>query len=99
MCVDKHHFKCCCCCSLTQGTVCIGIMWLIVTILYAVGGQWIQFVVTGVMSALFIMVIVKPHDVNTRKWLFYLYSALQVASIVTFAIVYIVYITSDGYKA
>ena len=95
MCVDKHHYKCCGCLSLTTATLILGALYLCGTIYYIVVGEWASFAVSLVISLLFILVLVKPHDANIRKILFYLISFLSIIGLLVLIIVFIVYLAND----
>ena len=89
MCVDKHHFKCCCGCSLTCGTITIGILSALSAISYAIKGYWITFSFAGVLAVITLMVLIKPHDSNTRKLIYYVYLVVAIAQLIGVVIVII----------
>ena len=97
MCVDKHHYKCCCCCSLTCATLILGLLYLIGCIADAVAGLWLTFAIQLVMSLLFIMVLVKPHDVTIRKILYYVVMIMTVINFVALIIVFIYFLATDDW--
>ena len=90
MCVDKDNFKCCSCIDLTTATGILGALYIIGCIYYGCVGEWAEFAFALVISALFVMVCVKPHDTNVRKLLFYIISTLSCLGLFVFIIVVIV---------
>ena len=98
MCVDTHHFKCCCSClSMTSATLILGALYLIGCIMNAVGGWWINFAITLIISLLFVMVLVKPHDIYIRKILYYSVTGMTVINFLGVIIVFIYLLATDDW--
>ena len=100
MCVNKETYKCCACLTLTQATLILGAIYIIGAIFYGVSGSWINFIIWLITSLLFIMVLVKPHDANIRKMLFYIAAIMSLIGLACLVIFFLVYlIDGDWYKA
>jgi len=97
MCVDKHHYKCCGSCSMTAATLVLGALCLIGCIFDAIGGMWVGFVTQLIMALLFVMVIVKPHDVSIRKSLYYIMFVMTVINYVGLIAVFIYLLATDDW--
>ena len=95
MCVDTENYTCCCC-SLTTATYVLGLLQLFGTISFASQDYWSSFACQLIITLLFIMVFINPHDPRTRKILFYGVSIGQAVSIcVTIAIFLFLLFTDD----
>ena len=97
MCVDKHHFKCCGCLSMTAATILLGVLTLCSAIFYAIREEWASFAIGAFTSLLFFGVLVKPHEANIRKMLFYIASTMSLVGLVATIIVFIVWLNNDTY--
>ena len=99
MCVDKHHYKCCSCFSMTTGTLILGALYLLSSIGDAISGYWFAFALSVVITLLFVMVLVKPHDINIRKLLYYIVSILTTIQLVGLVVVFIFLLVTDDWIA
>ena len=98
MCVNKEHYTCCCC-SLTTATTVFGVFTGLATVVYALGGYWINFIVSALMSAMYIAICCKPHDAGWRKLLYYCSLIGWIASAAIFILVCILAMSSDYAEA
>ena len=99
MCVNTHTLKCCCgSCSLTTATIVLGILNLLGTVAYGVSMNWYSFGISLVITLLYLMVVVKPYDVYTRKILYYTVMITGAIGVAVLAIVGIVlWVTFDDW--
>ena len=97
MCVDKHHFKCCGCLSLTTATLLLGAINLAAVIYYGIMEEWASLAVGCISVVLMAGVLVKPHDANIRKLLFYIATTLAVIGFIALVIVFFVWLANDTY--
>ena len=95
--IGRNHYKCCGCCSMTTATLILGALYLIGCIFDAIAGMWLGFAIQLIMSLLFIMVLVKPHDVTIRKILYYLVMAMIAINFVGLIIVFIFFLVTDDW--
>ena len=99
MCVNIHTLKCCCgSCSLTTATIVLGILNLLGTVAYGVAMNWTSFAISLIITLLYLMVVVKPYDVYTRKILYYTVMITGAIGVIVLAIVGIVlWVTFDDW--
>ena len=99
MCVNIHTLKCCCgSCSLTTATIVLGILNLLGTVAYGVAMNWTSFAISLIITLLYLMVVVKPYDVYTRKILYYTVMITGAIGVIVLAIVGIIlWVTFDDW--
>ena len=98
MCVNTatEPWNCCCgCMSLTQGTILIGVLYLLGTIATAIAGQWASFAFYLVLTCLFGLVVVKPYNADVRKIIYYIYFVLLILGLIGMVIFFIYAFASD----
>ena len=98
MCVNKDKSKCKIChMTFTQATVCIGGLYLISGVTAAIMGLWGSFGFNIAIALLLGLVVCMPENVLLRKIVFFGFTALQGAGLVTVLSI-AVYIGASGWN-